>query len=96
MLWGLPICYAVMLVGGLTVALPLLTSSGSIGRGLGPGQQAGFAVGAGIACVGSVAALVFAIWFIVLLFSYRRAFQIAAQEATEWQGAGGGTAGYPR
>ncbi len=91
-LWGLPICYAVLGVGGLVFAILAFAGGGPGSGASGPG----FAVGGSLVCLGSVAALVFFIWYIVLLFSYRRAFQIAAQEATEWQGAGGGTAGYPR
>jgi hypothetical protein len=91
-LWGLPISYAVLGLGGLVIAVLSVAGGGAVSSASGPV----FAVGGGLVCLGGVAALAFGIWNIVLLFSYRRVFQMAAREATHWQHAGNGNAVYLR
>ena len=86
-LWGLPSALAAILVGSTIVVGAASLVGAGIGAGGGPGGpplgRTAVAVGAPFSCAGIVAVLVFGLWYIRLLTSYRRAFQEAAASARQ-------------
>jgi hypothetical protein len=69
-MWGLVITYGAFIVLGAVGILVAMSSSS------GPATMAPIAI---ISCVGAIGLLVFGIWWLILLFAYRR--QLVAQAA---------------
>lgn len=91
-LWGLPAATALLFLGGFVAALSGAASTFTGGPGtLGGATPSGFGFVGGMIflCAGGAASLVFGIWYIVLLFSYRKAFQAAIPVARQFAQPGG-------
>jgi hypothetical protein len=85
-MWGFVVSYAMMAVAGLIAGAGSLLATGPAGAGPGPlgTGSSGVLIGAGaVACFGGVAVLVFSLWYIRLLYGYRNAFRLAAEEARQ-------------
>jgi hypothetical protein len=74
-LWGLPASTGVLVVATLAIVLVAGLSPGAGGMAF---AAAGFT---GVACILGLAVFVFSIWYIVLLFQYRGAFNTAEGHA---------------
>jgi hypothetical protein len=86
-LWGLPIMYGAAAVGGGIVLLGTLLAAGSTSAG---GLNGVFpACGGVFVCAGVVGLVILGLWYIVLLFSYRKAFREAASFAKQFIHQGG-------
>ncbi|UCG15199.1 MAG: hypothetical protein JSV19_07865 [Phycisphaerales bacterium] len=87
-LWGLPSAFAALLIGGAIVKGVAILVGAGIGASSGPGGpplgRAAVAGGVPFVCAGVVAVLVFGLWYIRLLTSYRKAFEEAAADARQF------------
>ncbi len=78
-MWGFIIATGAAVVFGLLAAF--------LGGATGTTPGVGFAAGIGIVVCAAVAALlVFAIWYLILLFDYRNAFRSAMEQSREFPG----------
>jgi hypothetical protein len=86
-LWGLPIMYGALIVGGGIMLMGALLAAGGTSAS-GPNKVM-IAGGGVFMCAGVVGLVILAIWYIVLLFSYRKAFREAASFAKQLVHQGG-------
>jgi hypothetical protein len=86
-LWGLPIMYGALVVGwGIMLLGALLAAQNTSASG----PSGVIIAGGGVfLCAGVVGLVILGIWYIVLLFSYRKAFQEAVSFAKQFVHQGG-------
>jgi hypothetical protein len=79
-LWGLPAALGACLIGGLIAVLAGGPAPGTPGSAA---QSVALVIGLPALCLGGLALLVFGLWYIGLLVSYRREFQAAIDASRE-------------